>query len=80
VLFGMIAAIGVRTVVENQVDMKQPRNLIIASVMLVIGIGGAMIKIWGNLQFGGIGLAAIVGIILNQLLPRESSESRVRQA
>lgn len=79
-LFGMIAAIGVRTVVENQVDMKQPRNLIIASVMLVIGIGGAMIKIWGNLQFGGIGLAAIVGIILNQLLPRESSESRVRQA
>jgi len=80
VLFGMIAAIGVRTVVENQVDMKQPRNLIIASVMLVIGIGGAMIKIWGNLQFGGIGLAAIVGIILNQLLPRESRESRVRQA
>lgn len=79
-LFGMIAAIGVRTVVENQVDMKQPRNLIIASVMLVIGIGGAMIKIWGNLQFGGIGLAAIVGIILNQLLPRESRESRVRQA
>ncbi|HHY33476.1 MAG TPA: hypothetical protein GX515_10785 [Firmicutes bacterium] len=76
----MIAAIGVRTVVENQVDMKQPRNLIIASVMLVIGIGGAMIKIWGNLQFGGIGLAAIVGIILNQLLPRESRESRVRQA
>ncbi len=71
VLFGMIAAIGVRTVVENRVDMKQSRNLFIASVMLVVGIGGAMIKIWGNLQFGGIGLAAILGIILNQVLPQE---------
>lgn len=80
VLFGMIAAIGVRTVVENQVDMKQPRNLLIASVMLVIGIGGAMIKVWGNLQFGGIGLAAIVGIILNQLLPREAGKSEVGPA
>jgi len=76
VLFGMIAAIGVRTVVENQVDMKQPRNLLIASVMLVVGIGGAMIKIWGNLQFGGIGLAAIIGIILNQLLPREVGKAQ----
>lgn len=76
VLFGMIAAIGVRTVVENQVDMKQSRNLLIASVMLVIGIGGAMIRVWGNLQFGGIGLAAIIGIILNQLLPREAGKGQ----
>jgi len=75
VLFGMIAAIGVRTVVENQVDMKQSRNLFIASVMLVVGIGGAMIKIWGNLQFGGIGLAAILGIILNQVLPSEAAKA-----
>lgn len=76
VLFGMIAAIGVRTVVENQVDMKQPRNLLIASIMLVVGIGGAMVKIWGNLQFGGIGLAAIIGIILNQILPREAGKGQ----
>ncbi|MEW6227331.1 MAG: uracil-xanthine permease family protein [Bacillota bacterium] len=75
VLFGMIAAIGVRTVVENRVDMKQSRNLFIASVMLVVGIGGAMIKIWGNLQFGGIGLAAILGIILNQVLPQEAAKA-----
>ncbi|HPU61090.1 MAG TPA: uracil-xanthine permease family protein [Bacillota bacterium] len=75
VLFGMIAAIGVRTVVENQVDLKDTRNLFIASVILVVGIGGAMIQIWGNIQFGGMGLAAIIGIILNQVLPRSESES-----
>ncbi len=75
VLFGMIAAIGVRTMVENNVDLKDSRNLFIASVILVVGIGGAMIQIWGNLQFGGMGLAAIIGIILNQVLPRSESGS-----
>lgn len=75
VLFGMIAAIGVRTVVENRVDFKQPRNLFIASVILVIGIGGAVINIWGNLKFGGMGLAAILGVILNLLLPQGTSEA-----
>jgi len=70
ILFGMIASIGVRTVVENSVDFKQNRNLIISSVILVIGIGGAIVKIWGNLQLGGVGLAAIIGIILNQILPK----------
>jgi len=75
VLFGMIASIGVRTVVENQVDFKLPRNLIIASVILVLGIGGAVINI-GSFKMGGMGLAALVGIILNQILPRseESAE------
>jgi len=72
VLFGMIASIGVRTVVENRVDFKQSRNLIISSVILVIGIGGAVLRLWGNVQFGGMGLAAIIGIILNQILPKES--------
>jgi uracil permease len=67
----MIASIGVRTVVENSVDFKKNRNLLIASVILVIGIGGAMVTIWGNLQFGGMGLAAIIGIILNQILPQD---------
>ncbi len=73
VLFGMIAAIGVRTMVENQVDLKDSRNLFIASVILVVGIGGAMITLWGNAQLGGMGLAAILGIILNQILPRSEA-------
>ena len=71
VLFGMIAAVGVRTVVENQVDFKQSRNLFIASVILVIGIGGAIIKLWGGIEMGGMGLAAIIGILLNLALPGE---------
>ncbi|KXG77936.1 Uracil permease [Fervidicola ferrireducens] len=71
ILFGMISSIGVRTVVENNVDFKKSRNLIISSVILVIGIGGAVIKFPGGIQLGGVGLAAVLGIILNQLLPRE---------
>jgi len=71
ILFGMIAAIGVRTVVENKVDMSKSRNLIVSSIIFVLGIGGAAINLGGGIQFEGIGLAAIVGIILNQLLPQE---------
>ena len=72
VLFGMIASVGVRTVVENQVDFTKPRNLFISSIILVVGIGGAIINLWGGVQIGGMGLAAILGIILNQILPKES--------
>ncbi len=73
VLFGMIASVGVRTVVENQIDFKEPRNLFISSIILVIGIGGAMINLGGNVQIGGMGLAAILGIILNQVLPNKQN-------
>jgi len=72
VLFGMIASVGVRTVVENKIDFTQPRNLFISSVILVVGIGGAVINFGGGLQIGGMGLAAILGIILNKVLPKES--------
>ncbi|TYP58772.1 uracil-xanthine permease family protein [Thermosediminibacter litoriperuensis] len=71
ILFGMIASIGVRTVVENAVDFKKSRNLIISSVILVVGIGGAVVNLWGGIQIGGMGLAAILGVILNQVLPEE---------
>lgn len=71
ILFGMIASIGIRTVVENAVDFKKSRNLIISSAILVFGIGGAVVNLWGGIQLGGVGLAAIIGIILNQVLPKE---------
>jgi uracil permease len=80
VLFGMIASIGVRTVVENRVDFKTPRNLLISSVILVVGIGGAVVKIWGGIQLGGMGLAAILGIILNQVLPKELPQAQTDRA
>lgn len=74
-LFGMIASVGIRTVVENQVDLKLSRNLIIASVILVLGLGGAILKIW-KLEFAGMALAALVGIILNQVLPEDFGADR----
>jgi len=66
VLFGMIAAVGVRTLVENQVDFKQPRNLLIAATILVLGLGGEVVP-------GGMALAAVIGIIMNKILPGADS-------
>lgn len=70
VLYGMIASVGLRTLVENKVDFKKNRNLSIAAVMLVLAIGGAVV---GNsvFSFSGIGLGIIVGIILNLILPEK---------
>ena len=69
VLFGTIAASGVRTLVESRVDLSQKRNLIIASVILVVGIGGAAIKL-GPFELHGMALATVIGVILNLLLPQ----------
>lgn len=72
-LFGMIASIGLRTLVENQVDMSNNRNLVIISVVLVIGISNITLKFLG-LEFAGMGLAAIVGILMNVILPQNLPE------
>jgi len=72
VLFGMIASVGARLLVDNKVDFHKSRNLIIAAVILVLGIGGASVPfVIGTVDFviEGIALAAIVGIILNKVLP-----------
>jgi len=69
-LFGMIASIGVSTLVRDRVDFSKSRNLIIASVILVVGIGDLSFTL-GKVTLGGIGLAGIVGIILNLILPRD---------
>ncbi|WP_052293556.1 uracil-xanthine permease family protein [Deferribacteres bacterium DY0037] len=69
-LFGMIASIGVSTLVRDKVDFSKSRNLIIASVILVIGIGDLSFTM-GKVTLGGIGLAGIIGIVLNLILPKE---------
>lgn len=69
-LFGMIASIGVSTLVRDRVDFSKSRNLIIASIILVVGIGDLSFTL-GKVTLGGIGLAGIVGIVLNLILPRE---------
>jgi uracil permease len=67
-LFGTIASVGVNTLVKNNVDLGNTRNLVIASLILTTGIGGAELII-GNITIGGIGLAAVVGVILNLVIP-----------
>lgn len=68
-LFGIIASSGLRMLVENKVDFSRKRNLIIASVILVIGIGGAAIHIGKGFSLEGMALASIIGVVLNQVLP-----------
>ena len=69
-LFGMIASIGLRTLVENNVDLSNNRNLVIISVTLVIGISNLTLSFAG-MEFAGMGLAALVGIVLNLILPED---------
>ena len=68
-LFGIIASSGLRMLVENKVDFKVKRNLIISSVILIIGIGGAAIHIGDLMSIEGMAVASIIGIILNIVLP-----------
>ena len=72
-LFGSIAAVGVQGMVKNRVDFFDARNIVIAGVMLTTGVGGVTFR-WGELALGGIGLAALVGVGLNLVLPRKAAE------
>ena len=73
ILYGMISAIGVRNVVENQVDFTNSRNLIIAAVILVCGLGfssGLTFQVGGaSITLTSLAIAAIAGIVLNAILP-----------
>lgn len=68
-LFGMIATIGIKSLIDSKANMSETRNQVIVSIVLTVGIGGAMMQ-YGNFSLGGIGLAAAVGIILNLILPK----------
>lgn len=70
-LFGTIASVGISNMIQAKVDMRSTRNLIISSLILTIGIGGAVIE-FGTFSFSSIGLASIVGVILNLLLPNKA--------
>ena len=76
VLFGMIASIGARTLVENHVDLTKSRNMFISAVILVLGLGGTVVPVkFGavDMSFSALAIAAIVGIILNKVLPEEKA-------
>lgn len=68
-LFGTIASVGVSNLIKNKVDLGDTRNLVIASLILTLGIGGAELTI-GSITIGGIGLAALVGVLLNLIIPK----------
>lgn len=71
-LFGTIASLGLKTLIDAKVDLMQPKNLVIVSSVLTIGVGGMEMK-FGGLSFAGVGLCAILAIVLNLLLPERTS-------
>ena len=80
ILYGMISAVGVRNIVENQVDLTKSRNLIIAAVMFVSGlgfssVGGVTFTVGGAaVTLSGLAIAALCGVILNAILPGNDYE------
>jgi uracil permease len=68
-LFGTIASVGINSLIKNKVDMGNTRNLVIASLILTLGIGGAEMS-FGSITMSGIGLAALVGVVLNLIIPK----------
>ena len=69
-LFGTIASVGINSLIKNKVNLGDTRNLVIASLILTLGIGGAELSV-GRFTIGGIGLAAVVGVLLNLILPKK---------
>ena len=72
-LFGTIASLGIKTLVDAKVDLMQPKNLVIVSSVLTVGVGGMTVHV-GTLSFAGVGLCAILAIVLNCLLPTPKTE------
>lgn len=75
-LFGMISSIGIKNMVDNKVDFTNPKILMITAAMLVLGLGGAKFVV-GKFELSGLGLAAIIGIIMNLILcvPAEKTDA-----
>ncbi len=77
-LYGFIAVNGLKVLIQNQVDFGKTKNVIVASSMLVLGLGGAAISIVSgdvSVTISGMSLAAIVGILINLFLPNEKEEN-----
>lgn len=72
-LFGTIASVGVQNLMHHHVNMNETRNVIIISVMLTMGLGGAVLSS-GSFAISGIGLSAVIGVVLNLVLPKTKAE------
>ncbi|MDP8100808.1 uracil-xanthine permease family protein [Phocoenobacter atlanticus] len=71
-VFGAIAVVGINSLIKNKVDLNQPRNLCIVSVVLTFGIGGMLIDV-GFFAIKGIALCSVIAILMNLLLPKEEN-------
>lgn len=78
-LFGVIASSGLRMLVDEKIDLGDKRNLMISSVILVIGIGGAVLHIGQSFQVEGMALAALVGVLLNLVLPEMKTKKQSKR-
>jgi uracil permease len=74
-LFGSIASVGIQNLVNNKVDLNETRNIIIVSIVLTLGIGGAILPM-GTFSLSGIGLSALAGVILNLVIPKSRETSK----
>lgn len=72
-LYGVIASNGLKVLIKSHVDFNQSRNLVIASAMLVLGLGGAVLQLGSSLIISGTALSAIVGVVLNFVLPKQTN-------
>lgn len=70
ILFGMIASIGIRTLIDAKLDFGHSRNLIIAALIFVFGIAIDNVAIWKTVSISGLAIAALIGVSLNKLLPK----------
>ncbi|MGX5377628.1 uracil-xanthine permease family protein [Ligilactobacillus sp. LYQ135] len=77
-LFGVIASNGLKVLIDNKVNFEKKRNLMIASTILVIGIGNAYLKL-GQYEFSGLAVASVIGIILNLILPEHANSEKELQ-
>lgn len=71
VLFGVIAASGLKILIDNKINFDKKKNLLIASVILVIGIGGLVFKV-GTFELSSMALATVLGIVLSLILPENA--------
>jgi uracil permease len=73
-MFGLITTVGISVIVKAATDMNNPRNISIMAIILVVGIGGLSVPLGGELTLAGIGLAGVLGIVLNLVLPNPSDD------
>ena len=76
VLYGVIAAAGLQVIVDNKIDYTQKRNLMLAAPILVIGIGNFHLQLGPQVDFSGVAIATLLGIILNLTLPKVAASEK----